>query len=86
MTRWRLGRYMVVDDYPGTRLPWRVFYRGMAMTRRHGHFRGWRRFGSAEAAKRWVEKRCWAVERKQGWSMSADEGATSSWPVAWEAV
>lgn len=70
---WTLGRYRVVDDYPGSRLPWRVFYRGMAMSCRRGNFHGWRRFGSAEMAKKWVEGRCWKKELEQGWEKHEEE-------------
>jgi hypothetical protein len=43
--------------YEGSRHPFVVYFRGAPQQRAHGTFTGYQRFGSKEAAKRWVERR-----------------------------
>lgn len=63
----KLGRYVVQDDYPGSRLQFRVYEDGVPLARRHGAYWGYRRFGSLSSAKAWVEERSLSSERVGGW-------------------
>jgi hypothetical protein len=54
---WTLGPYYVGSyEYRNTCYPWVVAHRGVKLTCLHGLFSGYRRFKTAEAAMRWVDK------------------------------
>jgi hypothetical protein len=64
---WKLGKYSIQEDYPDSRHPFCIYKNGVAMTQSHGIYSGYKRFGSIETAKKWVEVRALPSELRAGW-------------------
>jgi hypothetical protein len=50
------GDWSIQENFRGTSMPWAVVYKNEIVQRAHGAFTGYRRFKTAENAKRWVER------------------------------
>jgi hypothetical protein len=63
----KLGKFEIREDYPNTAHPFCVYKNGQPLQVQHGIYTGYRRFGSAATAKKWVEGRALPSQRAAGW-------------------